>query len=332
MGKNFRALVIHELENGHFERLIENKNTDSLPQGELLISVHYSTLNYKDGLSAKGHKGITRCYPHTPGVDAAGIVEESQSKKFKVGDSVLVTGYDLGMNTSGGFAEYIRVPEKWVVKLPETLSLREAMIYGTAGFTAALSIYEIERHGIKPDMGKLLVTGATGGVGCLAVAMAANSGFHVIASTGKIQCKEFLKTIGAKEVIERNTVIDKSNKPLLPKRWIAAIDTVGGTTLSSIIRATDNRGVVTCMGLVESDKLETTVYPFILRGITLAGIDSAERPMDIRLKIWDDIAHRLRLKAPEYIVKEIGLENLSVEIDRILAAGQIGKVLVNLKK
>lgn len=328
--KSFRAVVVDEIEPNRFIRSIREKSIDELPNGEVLIKVNYSSLNYKDALSARGHKGITRKYPHTPGVDAAGIVEFSNSDKFKVGEPAIVTGYGLGMNTSGGFAEYIRVPADWVVKLPSNLTLRESMIYGTAGFTAGLSIDELQKNGIKAGNGKILVTGATGGVGTIVIAMLAKAGYYVVASTGKPEQAEFLKEIGAKEVIYRDDVNDKTGKPLLPARWSGAIDTVGGNTLSTIIRSLDRRGVVCCLGLVESDKFDVTVYPFILRGVILAGIDSAERPMDIRLNIWDRIATEWRIDNPDRIVKEVSLEGLNDEIEAILQGKQIGKVIIKI--
>ncbi len=329
-GKIFKALVVEEFSENQFKSGIKERSTDELPEGELLIRVHYSALNYKDALSARGHKGITRKYPHTPGVDAAGVVEESRSHEFSAREKVLVTGYDLGMNTSGGFGQYIRVPEGWVVKMPDGMTLRESMIYGTAGFTAGIAMYEFERNEITPDKGKVLVTGATGGVGCLAVAMLTKAGYYVVASTGKPDKEDFLKKIGAKEVICREDVNDKSEKPLLLKRWLGAIDNVGGNTLSTVIRSLEHRGVVASIGLVQSDKLAMTVYPFILRGVRLIGIDSAETPMEYRLKIWDNIGNKWRIDEPGQLVKECKLETLENEIELILKGGQTGKVIVNL--
>jgi len=326
----FKALIVEENSEKGFSRNIKDKSTDELPAGDVLIKVQYSTLNYKDGLSASGHKGITRKYPHTPGVDASGIVEESSSELWKTGDEVIVTGYDLGMNTSGGFGQYIRVPAEWVVGKPENMTLRNSMIYGTAGFTAGIAINELQRFEIFPETGKILVTGATGGVGSLAVAMLSKAGYHVIASTGKKDKYEYLHKLGAKEVIDRSEVFDTSNKPLLPKRWIGAIDNVGGVTLSTVLRSTDNRGAVASIGLVESEKLDITVYPFILRGVALIGVDSAERTMEYRLKIWERISKEWLIENIDFIVKEVGLNNLNKEIDLILKGGQCGKVLVNL--
>ena len=332
MGEIFRAFVVEELEHNIYQSKIMKRNTDDLVFGNVLIKVQYSALNYKDALSSRGHKGITRKYPHTPGIDASGIVVESLSPKFNTGEEVLVTGYDLGMNTDGGFGEYIRVPAEWVVKLPQNLNLRESMIYGTAGFSAGICIYKLIKEGIALETGKILVTGASGAVGSLAVAMLSKAGYYVIASTGKASARQFLIDLGAKEVICREEVIDLSTKPLLNKRWAGVIDTVGGKTLTSAIRATVPRGLVCCLGLVDSDKLEVSVYPFILRGVMLTGIDSAEQPMDIRLAIWEKIASEWKVPTLELIKKEVTLDNLKDEIELILNGGQIGKVIVNMSK
>lgn len=325
----FKALIVEETEIGKFKRYIGEKSISDLPKGEVLIKVMYSALNYKDALSAKGHKGITRKYPHTPGIDASGVVIRSDSDNFKEGDEVIVTGYDLGMNTSGGFGQFIRVPAAWVVPLPKGINLKEAMIYGTAGFTAGLCVNAFLEKGIKPEDGKILVTGATGGVGSLSISILANLGYYVVASTGKLEKAEFLKKLGAQEIIHRNEVYDDSTKPLLQRKWIGAVDNVGGLTLSTVIRSTDYDGVVASVGLVESEKLNLTVYPFILRGVSLVGIDSAETKMPKRLKIWEHLATDWKISF-ENLWREISLNNLSEEIDRILQGKQVGKVLVNL--
>ncbi|MCK5740917.1 MAG: YhdH/YhfP family quinone oxidoreductase [Chlorobi bacterium] len=329
---SFKAFVTKELEANKFERSIETRQISDLPQGDVLIEVFFSALNYKDALSARGHKGISRNYPHTPGIDASGIVAESNSSDFLPGQKVLVTGYDLGMNTDGGFAEYIRVPASWVVPLPEKMSLREAMIWGTAGFTAAISINELQRHDVTPDKGHVLVTGATGGVSTLAIGMLKKAGYSVVASTGKTDQKEMLMKLGADEVIDRADADDQSNRPLLRGRWAGVLDSVGGSTLSSVIRSTKLHGAVCCFGNVTGDNLETSVYPFLLRGITLIGIDSAEKEMPYRLNIWKRISEELKFDNINDYVKEVDLEGLSKEIDVMLKGGQIGKVIVNMKK
>ncbi len=329
MNKKFKALVVTE-ENGKFIREIDERKIDDLPAGEVLIKVKYSSLNYKDALSAIGNKGVTRKYPHTPGIDAAGIVAETSSNKFKEGDEVLVTGYDLGMNTSGGFAEYIGVPSEWIVKLPTGLSLKESMIYGTAGFTAALALYKLEQCSEVKIQGEVLVTGATGGVGSLAVAILSKNGYQVVASTGKKDQTEYLKKIGAKEVIGRDEVDDKSNRPLLNRRWKAAIDTVGGNILATVIKQMDYRCSVASCGNTYSPELHTTVFPFILRGVNLLGINSAETPMDLRLKIWEKLANEWKPYCLDEIYTECSLEQLSDKIDLILQGQIIGRVVIKL--
>ncbi|HFD39509.1 MAG TPA: acryloyl-CoA reductase, partial [Anaerolineae bacterium] len=262
--ESFEALVVHEMEDGTFRRRIERRSLADLPSGEVLVRVHYSSLNYKDALSATGHRGVTRRYPHTPGIDAAGVVESSDSDAFQPGDPVVVTSYDLGMNTPGGWGRYIRVPAEWVVPLPAGLTLRESMILGTAGFTAALSVHRLQHEGITPDRGAVLVTGASGGVGSLAVGILHRIGYRVVAATGKAEAEPFLRDLGAAEVVPRQQVLDDSPRPLLKGRWAGVVDTVGGAYLASVLKAVQLHGAVTCCGLVASAEFSTTVYPFIL--------------------------------------------------------------------
>ncbi|MFZ4548652.1 MAG: YhdH/YhfP family quinone oxidoreductase, partial [Bacteroidales bacterium] len=282
----FYAYWVTEETDVTFRNQIIQRNTDELPQNGVLIKVAYSSLNYKDALSASGNKGVTRRYPHTPGIDASGEVVESNSTEFKPGDQVIVTGYDLGMNTMGGFGEFINVPAEWVVPLPAGLSLKESMILGTAGFTAALSMHHLIRCGQKPEDGTLLVTGATGGVGSLSVAIASKSGFNVTASTGKPEKKEYLECLGAKTIVGREVVDDKSGKMLLRPQWSAAIDTVGGNTLATVLKSLKTHGNVACCGNVASPLLSTSVFPFILNGVNLLGVNSATTPMHHRKDLW----------------------------------------------
>ncbi len=326
---SFRALVVRESE-GQFSRSVENRQVENLPEGEALIRVRYSSLNYKDALSATGHRGVTQAYPHTPGIDAAGEIVESTVADYEPGDSVLVTGYDLGMNTAGGFGQYIRVPAHWLVRLPEELTLKESMGYGTAGFTAALSVHHIIAGGVKPEQGDIVVTGATGGVGSLAVAILAKNGFRVVAATGKASETDFLKKLGASEIIDRNELDDDTGRPILSGRWAAAIDTVGGNILSTLIKTTQYHGVITCCGLVSSPELHTTVYPFILRGVKLIGIDSVSCPMDLRLNIWQRIATDWKIDTLNNIIAECDLEDLNAQIDRILSGQMRGRIVVKL--
>lgn len=327
--KNFKAMVVSENKK-KFTREILERTLDDLSDGEVLIKVKYSSLNYKDALSAIGNRGVTKNYPHTPGVDAAGVVEYSEVGHFKVGDEIIVHGYDMGMDACGGFGQYIKVPGSWVVKLPAGLTLKKSMMYGTAGFTAAQSVLKIQENGIKPKQGKILVTGATGGVGSLAVAILNRAGYEVIASTGKLKQKEFLKNIGASEVISRESINSQTGKLLLKGHWDGVIDTVGGNILATVLKSTKQRGIVTTCGNVASHELNTNVYPFILRGISLIGIDSASCPMDKRVQIWKKLSNEWDLNCLNQICKEVSLENLSGEIDLILEGGQVGRVVVNL--
>ena len=275
--------------------------------------------------------GVTRNYPHTPGIDASGEVTESSDSRFKEGDSVIVTGYDLGMNTSGGFGEYIRVPADWVVPLPEGMTFKEASIYGVAGFTAALSVDALQKYGVNPEQGEIVVTGSTGGVGSVSVALLSLLGYTVVASTGKKEESEFLLRLGASEIISREEVNDESKKPLLRERWAGAVDTVGGTTLAALLKAAKRGGAVAATGLVASSELSTTVFPFILRGVSLLGIDSGFTPTKLRLEIWNKLAGIWKIPQLEQLTIDCTLEELDPEIDKILAGGQRGRVVVNLQ-
>ncbi len=327
--REFRALVVEEIGDNKFLRKIDVKNTDDLPDGDVLVKVAYSSLNYKDALSAIGNRGVTKKYPHTPGIDAAGIVEESKTEDFKPGDEVIVTSYDLGMDTPGGFGQYIRVPASWVVRLPSGLTLKESMIFGTAGFTAAMSVYNLSQV-IKPEDGPVLVTGATGGVGSLAVAILAKIGYKVHGATGKTSQKNFLKKLGAKKILSRDDVSDKSGKPMLKGIWAGAVDTVGGDILATTIKSTRLHGVVTCCGLVASTDLPLNIFPFIIRGIRLIGIGSQNCPMDLRKKLWEKLSSIWKIDHLDMISKEIGLDDLNGNIDLILKGKQRGRVVVNL--
>lgn len=330
MKTGFKSMVVIENEDGKFSRNIVTKNISELPQGEVLINVKYSSLNYKDALSATGNKGVTRSYPHTPGIDAAGIVEESTNMNFQPGDEVFVTGYDLGMNTSGGFSQYIRVPGDWVVKRPKNLTLKESMIFGTAGFTAAISIDKLVNHGIQPKDGDILVTGATGGVGSVAVSILNKLGYNVIAATGKPELKAFMLNLGAKDIILRDELNDQSGRLLLKERWAGVIDTVGGNILGTALKSVRYGGCVTCCGNVASHELSTTVYPFILRGISLLGVDSVQYPTNLRINLWDKLSKEWKIENLHENVEEISLEEVSDKIDQILKGKLNGRTIINL--
>jgi len=326
--EKYKAFVIREKDE-KFVRRVEECSIQDLPAGEVLINVKYSSLNYKDALSASGHRGVTRKYPHTPGIDAAGIVAFSSDKNFSEGDEVLVTGYDLGMNTPGGFGEYIRVPADWLVKLPNRLSLKESMILGTAGFTAALSLYKLEMNGLKSNEGEVLITGATGGVGSLSVMILSKAGYNVSASTGKMDKTDYLKELGAAQIINRDELNDQTNKALLRKKWNAVIDTVGGNILTTVIKSLKYGGSVAACGLTLSNSLTTTVYPFILRGVNLLGIASAETQMDLRVKLWEKLSYEWKPERLNRISTEVSLEELNEKIDLMLEGKTTGRILIN---
>ncbi len=328
--ETFRAMLVTESSENSFTREIVERSISELPVGDVLIRVHYSSLNYKDALSSIGNRGVTRQYPHTPGVDAAGIVETSAVQEFSPGDEVIVTGFDLGMNTSGGFGQYIRVPAEWVVRKPTNLSLRESMIYGTAGFAAGLSVFKLLGNGVSANQGTVLVTGAPGGVGSIALSILAKTGFRVAAVNGKQDAREYLMQLGAKEVLSMEDATDISEKPLLKARWAGVIDTVGGPILSTALRSTHYGGTVTSCGNAASPELSLTVYPFILRGVSLLGIDSVNCPKGLRLEIWNRFATEWKLPHLEKIATEVSLENLEERIDMILQGKQIGRTVMNL--
>ena len=324
----FNAYWVTEESDGSFKSQIIQRFTDDLPHIGVLIKVVYSSLNYKDALSATGNKGVTRRYPHTPGIDAAGTIVESSSDKFQPGDQVIVTGYDLGMNTMGGFGEYINVPAEGVVPVPEGLSLKESMILGTAGFTAALSMHHLLRCGQKPEDGQLLVTGATGGVGSISVAIASKLGFNITASSGKTDQHEYLKKLGAQTIIGRAEVDDQSGRMLLRPQWAAAIDTVGGNTLATILKSLKTHGNVASCGNVASPLLNTSVFPFILNGVNLLGVNSATTPMAFRLKLWDNLSNAWKPDFQNIETKIVGLNEIHLSIEKILKGQITGRVVL----
>ena len=329
---SFKALRITETPTGKFERKIVEREIDDLPVGEVLIKVCYSSLNYKDALSATGNKGVTKRFPHTPGIDAAGVVEISRNAYFATGEEVIVTGYDLGMNTDGGHAEYIRVPGKWIVPRPSDYTMKECMIIGTAGFTAASALYKMQLLGQLPSDGPIVVTGATGGVGSMAVSILAKAGYEVIAITGKTQVTEYLQHLGAVRIESREFVKDSSGKAILKPKWSGAIDTVGGTTLTTLLKACKPEGTVVTTGLVDSPKLDGTLYPFILNGVNLVGIGSADTPMQRRVSIWEKLTEEWNIKDKlPVICKEATLDEVNnTYIDSILQGRMIGRVIVKL--
>ncbi|MEH0018632.1 MAG: YhdH/YhfP family quinone oxidoreductase [Desulfobacter sp.] len=324
----FKALVVEETEPDLFSRAVKERFTDQLPDGEVLVRVAYSSLNYKDALSATGNRGVTREFPHTPGIDAAGTVQASSHQDFHTGDKVIVTSYDLGMNTPGGFGQYIRVPAEWVVPLPDNLTLEESMVLGTAGFTAAMSVERLA-PGVETSQGPVLVTGATGGVGSLACAILAKLGYEVAAVSGKPD-DGFLKSLGVSTVIPRQEFLENTKAPMLKPVWAGVVDTVGGDILATAIKATQESGIVTCCGLVASPNLPITVFPFILRGVSLFGIDSQHCPMPLRRDLWEWLANDWKPDIPGNMITRTGLDGLESHIRKILAGQVKGRTLVSL--
>ncbi|GGE68882.1 NADPH:quinone oxidoreductase family protein [Priestia taiwanensis] len=326
----FRALFVNK-ESNETNLEIRHITKDDLPNGNVTIRVHYSSVNYKDGLASIPNGNIVQSYPFIPGIDAAGIVEESADERFTVGDEVIVTSYELGVSHFGGYSEYIRVPADWVVPLPKGLSLKEAMILGTAGFTAALSVQQLEHAHVTPEKGDVLVTGATGGVGSIAVSMLAKKGYDVVASTGKMNEHDYLHTLGAKEILSREDVCPEKIRPLGRTRWAGAVDPVGGNTLAHVLSTTKYGGAVAVSGLTGGVSFQGSVFPFILRGVNLLGIDSVYCPMEVRQPLWERIATDLK---PAYltttIVQEITLEQVPDTLASILKGNVRGRVVVNL--
>nr|WP_320154020.1 YhdH/YhfP family quinone oxidoreductase [uncultured Draconibacterium sp.] len=325
----FKAFRVVE-ESGNYTTTIKKMPFEVLKKGDLLIKVQFSSLNYKDALSIIGNKGVTKNYPHTPGIDAAGVVESSNSDIFEEGDLVIVTSYELGMNHPGGFAEYIKVPDSWVVKMPKKMNARKAMIYGTAGFTAALSIYRLLNNGQKPEMGPIVVTGALGGVGSIACQILNKLGFEVIAASYQLVKEYELREIGVSSQIDRSIYDDKSEKPLLKPQWAGAVDVVGGNSLTTMLKGCMPLGNVSTCGNIGSGDLKMTVYPFILRGISLIGIDSQNCPMEIRQKVWSLLSDTWAIKFDENLVKEASLETLKEHIDLMLEKKSTGRIIVKI--
>lgn len=325
----FKALRVKQTGKKNYSRSIEEQTLDDLPDNDVLIRVTYSSLNYKDALSATGNRGVTQNYPHTPGIDAAGIVEYSRTKDIQKGTQVIVTSYDLGMNTPGGFGQYIRVPSQWVVPLPDNLSLKQSMIFGTAGFTAGMSLLRLVKT-IPKSRGDILVTGATGGVGSMACAILSHIGYRVTAITGK-KDTAMLEDLGVRHIVSREEFLKDSGAPMLKARWAGVIDTVGGDILACAIKSTDLDGIITCCGNVASPDLPINVYPFILRGVSLLGIDSQHCPMDIRARIWNELASDWKFDHLDALATQISLFDLDGKIDAILAGQLKGRTIVTLE-
>ena len=324
----FRALRLFNDDNRTTARLTD-LHVDELSPGSVVVKCAYSSVNYKDALAGTGAGKVVRRFPLVGGIDLSGTVESSEDPRFRAGDRVLATSYDLGVSHDGGFAEYARVPADWVVALPDGLSLRDAMAIGTAGFTAALSIEEMERNGLTPASGPVIVTGATGGVGCLAVQSLAARGYAVTALTGKSEQAGFLRALGAREVLQRST-LQMGTKPLEKAMWAGAVDAVGGEILAWLTRTMQHGGCIASSGLTAGHELHTTVMPFILRGVKLLGIDSAICPMPLRQHVWHRLATDLKPAHLDLTTSEIGLDGLPHAFETLLAGQARGRFVVRL--
>ena len=325
----FKAFWVEKDEQGVRHEVV-TRRTDELPEGEILVEVLYSSVNYKDAMSATGMPGVTREYPHQPGIDAAGIIRESTDPNLPLGEEVIVIGFDLGMNTPGGFGQFIRVPSDWVVPLPAGLSLRESMILGTAGLTAALCMEKLEWMNAQPQDGPVLVTGATGGVGSVAVSLLASQGFEVVAMTGKEAQHDYLKALGASEIVSREALGEVSARPMLKPAFAHAIDTVGGDILTNVVKSLQPQGSVAICGLVASANFDVSVLPFILRGVNVLGVDSVELPLEDKARNWQRLAEEWRLPTLEQMTLEIGLEEISETVDSLMSGNVVGRTLVKL--
>ncbi|MBT5051429.1 MAG: oxidoreductase [Rhodospirillaceae bacterium] len=329
MSETFRALVLEEADK-KVSASIQELDIAQLPEGDVTVDVAYSTLNYKDGMVLNGIGRLVRTYPHVPGVDFSGTVSASDSPDYKVGDKVILTGWRVGEAHWGGYAEKARVKSDWLVPLPDGLTEKQAMALGTAGFTAMLAIMELQDHGIGPDAGPVLVTGANGGVGGVALALLAAGGYEVHASTGRAELADHLKSLGASEIIPREELDVEPERPLSSERWAGVVDAVGGNTLASILPQMKYRGAVAACGLAGGAQLNSTVIPFLLRGVKLLGIDSVMCPKDLRVKAWARLATELPSAALDALTHEVPLSALPEQANKILKGETQGRIVVDI--
>ena len=326
----FRALIVDKAADGSTTASIQSIGEDRLPEAEVLVDVEYSTVNYKDGLCVGSGGGLVRRYPHVPGIDFAGTVAESTDARYSPGDKVVLTGWRVGEAWWGGYAERARVKADWLVPLPEGLTTRQCMAIGTAGFTAMLAVMDLEAHGLEPGQGPVLVTGAAGGVGSVATAILARLGHEVVAVTGRPETEEYLKALGAARVIGRET-FEGPGKPLDSETWAGCVDAVGGAMLARILSQMKLRGSVAAVGLAGGAKLETTVIPFLLRGVNLLGIDSVLRPYDNRVAAWARLARDLDLDLLETMIRPATLAEVPALGAAILKGQVQGRVVVDVR-
>ncbi|CAM4187601.1 acryloyl-CoA reductase [Cytophagaceae bacterium 50C-KIRBA] len=326
----FNALWTSEMPDGHFETSLQAIPFHTLRSDRVLIQVSYSSLNYKDALSANGHKGITRDFPHIPGIDAVGKVIQDPSQTYAPGQEVIVTGFDLGMNTHGGLAEYIAVPANWIIPLPHGMSALKAMQWGTAGLTAGMALAALWHHGVRPNQGEIGVTGATGGLGLISILLLKHLGFQVAAITGKMDQYEFLKQMGVDRIIDREEFLSEKPRALYPMQFAGAIDVVGGEVLSKIIKSLHFGGAVSACGMASSVELPMQIYPFILRGANLLGIYSADSPLEKKQEIWDKLANDWNIPL-EAISRTITLKEAPAFLTKIREGNHIGRTVVRIK-
>ena len=327
-----KAFLVEKTGDKEFSADIKDVAIPKCGEDEIVIKVTYSSLNYKDALSSVGNPGVSKHFPHITGIDVAGTVFESTSPIFKVGERVLVTGYDMGMNSNGGHAQYVKIPASWVARIPDAISDREIMTFGTAGLTAALSVNELIENGIKPESGDILVTGATGGVGSIAIAILSKLGYNITAISGKKERIDFLKKIGANEVILREEFEEESKKTLLREKYAGVVDTVGGKILANALKQIKYDGVATCCGLTSSHELNTNVFPFILRGVRLIGIDSVECKLEKKQAAWEKLASRWKINSLNSIINEISLDEIKAAYEHLLSGKAVGRYVVKIKE
>lgn len=330
MSIQFRAFVVNKTAES-FASGIKNLTLDDLPQGEVLVKVAYSSVNYKDALASIPEGKIVRNYPFIPGIDLSGVVEESSDSRFRPGDEVIATSYEIGVSHYGGFSEYARLKADWLVPLPTGLTLKEAMALGTAGFTAALAVHQLEKNGLKPENGPVLITGASGGVGSVAISILSKLGYTVAASTGKEDEHAYLKSLGATDILSRQEIAAESSRPLEKERWAGSVDAVGGSTLAYLLRTTRYGGSIASCGNTGGPNFSTTVFPFILRAVNLLGIDSVNCPMELRRQLWQNLASDYK---PTLLLDGIGhetsLEELPQALTSILHGGVRGRTIVRI--
>ena len=325
----FNALVLNKEEDQKATGNVQTINLSDLPEGDVLVQVKYSTLNYKDSLALTSSSQIIKNFPMVPGIDFSGEIEESLNEKFKVGDKVVLNGYGVGEKYWGGMSQKAKVKGDWLVKLPEKLSLKQAMAIGTAGYTAMLCVIALEKNGVTPEDGEILVTGATGGVGSIAITLLTKLGYHVVASSGRPEHSNYLKLLGAKRIIDREELSQKG-RPLAKENWAGAIDSVGSYTLANVCAATKYKGTVVACGLAQGFDLPATVMPFILRGVSLVGVDSVYCPLKERVQAWGRLATDLNLDHLEKMTSVIPIQDVMIASKNMIEGKSYGRIVIDV--